>query len=120
MRIFPENLAAFEQHFFSSKSGRDFLLTCHLLQLTLTTEATKSTISQKLKVAQEILMNQKIIFRAIRIFYESLATFEQQFLFWLVNFWQIVNTISHNSKDKNRKNLNHDFPFYSSLWVSFM
>ena len=37
---------------------------------------TKSTISQKLKLAQ--VMNKKIIFRAFRIFHKNLATFKQK------------------------------------------
>ena len=62
--------------------------------------SSKSTISQKLKVAQKKLMNSKIIFKAMRIF--------------------PLNTMSYNSKNINRKNQKIDFSFESALCASFM
>ena len=50
---------------------------------------TKSTMSQKLKVAQEKLMNLKIIVKAIRIFPVNLITFKK------LLFWSVAHLLCH-------------------------
>ena len=74
---------------------------------------TKSIISQKLKVAQKKTHELKNNSQSNP--HISCGFF--QYFFWPVNFWSIVNTISHNSKKKNRK---IEFSFDSALCTSFM
>ena len=79
----------------------------------------KSTISQKLKVPQKKLKNKKIIFRAMCIFPAYLATSERLFLVddTLGALSYVVNTISNNLKNKNRKFF---FSFVSAHCASFI
>ena len=84
---------------------------------------TKSTISQKLKVAQEKLMNQKIIFRAMRIFHWSLFCW-----FFLLQknlkqiFANLIQTLSSEARVLNFFKLNGFFSnifFFQKSWIFF-